>query len=450
MTRKEEYEKLLAQVSETPDALAGTLSRARAKSVRRRFLRPAGSVAAVFVAFVLAVNFVTPVADACSRIPVLKDLAKAVTFSRSLTDAVDNEYVQPIELTQTKNGITVKIEYLIVDQKQVNVFYRIETDRKDDLILMMHSVKNPKIHGWSVMDNSPDTPNGDLASFTLDFVEENVPDTLQLQLNAVRQENVDQPLAEFDFTLEFDPYFTAQARSIQVNKDIQLGNHKLTVTSVDIYPTHLAVNVKGDAKNSAYLQELEYYILVNGRQRFEPVTNGITAVGSVDTEEMRSFRADSTWFYEADSLKLVITGAKWRKKEGCRIAIDVATGEVISYLPSTVEFKSVEIRSDTAGDDKEVKNSKNGGRNYAISFTAPMVKAHTTYQLFSGKYYTPDGKADTMFHWGISFEDVSRDQPGDLFVETWYLDGYPYDTVSLQPHFTEWTRLKTPAVVEIL
>ena len=69
-----------------------------------------------------------PVAYACSKVPGLRELAEAVTFSRSLTDAVNNQYVQPISLTQTQNGITASVDYLIVDQKQVNVFYRLTAD----------------------------------------------------------------------------------------------------------------------------------------------------------------------------------------------------------------------------------------------------------------------------------------------------------------------------------
>ena len=96
-------------------------------------VRSLGGLAACFAAFVLLVNYCVPVAYACSKVPVLRELAEAVTFSRSLTDAVENEYVQPMELSQTENGITAEIAYLIVDQKQVNVFYRLDSEKYDQL-----------------------------------------------------------------------------------------------------------------------------------------------------------------------------------------------------------------------------------------------------------------------------------------------------------------------------
>ena len=76
----------------------------------------------------LLVNLSTPFARACGRIPLLADLAKAVSWSPSLSAAVENDYVQPLRLSQSQNGITARVEYLIVDRKQVDVFFSIRSD----------------------------------------------------------------------------------------------------------------------------------------------------------------------------------------------------------------------------------------------------------------------------------------------------------------------------------
>ena len=70
---------------------------------------------------------------ACGGVPLLRELAKAVSFSPSLSAAVENEYVQPIGLSQTKNGITATMEYVIVDQKQVNIFYTLKGEGYETL-----------------------------------------------------------------------------------------------------------------------------------------------------------------------------------------------------------------------------------------------------------------------------------------------------------------------------
>ena len=103
MNRKDEYNEWMAELEQTVPALDGTLTRAQKRRRRKKIiLGPILSVAAVFALFVVAVNSSVKVAYACSQIPILKELAEAVTFSQSLTDAVENEYVQPLNLMQRR------------------------------------------------------------------------------------------------------------------------------------------------------------------------------------------------------------------------------------------------------------------------------------------------------------------------------------------------------------
>ena len=136
MNRMKEYQAMLAELETEAAGLDATLDRAYAKrrvTRTKRILRPAAGFAAVFSIFVLLVNFCAPVAYACSQVPILRELAAAVTFSRSLSDAVENAYAQPMDLSQTDNAITAEVAYLIVDQKQVNVFYRLDSKKYEKL-----------------------------------------------------------------------------------------------------------------------------------------------------------------------------------------------------------------------------------------------------------------------------------------------------------------------------
>lgn len=130
MTRNEEYQALLQELETTPAALDGAVERALRRRKRDRRLRlfgvPAGSLAACFAAFVLLVNLFPPFARACGSVPVLRELAQAVAWSPSLSAAVENDYVQPIGQSQTVNGVTATVEYVIVDRKQLNIFYTLD------------------------------------------------------------------------------------------------------------------------------------------------------------------------------------------------------------------------------------------------------------------------------------------------------------------------------------
>ena len=140
MNRTEEYEVLLKELETTPRSLESAVERALRRQntlqKKRRILASSiGSLAACFAAFVLLVNLSVPFARACGNIPLISNLAKAVSWSPSLSAAVEHDYVQPMELSQSRNGITAKVEYLIVDQKQVDVFFSIASDEYQHLNL---------------------------------------------------------------------------------------------------------------------------------------------------------------------------------------------------------------------------------------------------------------------------------------------------------------------------
>ena len=114
----------------------------------------------------------------------------AVTFSKSLTDAAENEYVQPLNLTQEENGVTVSVEYLIVDQKQGNAFFRVASEQDAEYEITPDVLtRDKKSASCAYGMKNHDAKNGELRSMTIDFLDEDVPDSLVLELDVkIREE----------------------------------------------------------------------------------------------------------------------------------------------------------------------------------------------------------------------------------------------------------------------
>lgn len=447
MNRLEEYQALMMELDQPVPGLETTLDRARKKRRKRNLsvIRPVGAIAACFVVFILLVNFCAPVAYACSLVPGLRELAEAVTFSRSLTDAVENEYVQPMDLTQTDGDITAEVPYLIVDQKQVNVFYRLDSDKYEQLAadpnIMNAEGARPPHCSWS--SNGFDAENGELRCLSIDFVDGNVPDSLKLQLRVYSNridfseapaENVsnsmfsddvyEEPdyLAEFHFLLEFDPEFTASGKIFPVNQTVELEGQRITITDIEVYPTHMRVDIAESEENTAWLKDLEFYIETDWGMKFDPVASGITATGSADSPSMVSYRADSSYFYEAKHLKLVITGARWLKKDMETTYLNLVTGET-GPLPEGAEFDSA-VRE---------------GTGWVLTFRAAWDEDEPMYQLFGSTFYDKDGSEYEINMWSSTFGEADEDGTVTYFLDQFPLKNYPYDEVWLSPHFShEW------------
>ena len=417
MNRKLEYQELLQELDKTVPELEFTLERAYAKKRRRnRIIRSFASIAATFALFVVLVNFCTPVAYACSKVPFLRDLAEAVTFSRSLSDAVDNEYVQPMYLTQTVGDITASVEYLIVDQKQVNVFFSLDSEVYTKLgvnpdVVMVDDAYLKCSYGFSSWEEE----NGELRRLEIDFTDEDVPDKIKLRLKVYSQfplnddtestvipyENVNdilfedhsknEPkiLAEFEFILEFDPDFTRSGKKVSVNQTIELDGQQITITNIEIYPTHLRVNVEDDKENTAWLKRLDFYIETGFGKKFDAPSNGVTATGTTDSPAMVSFRTDSTWFYDVNRITIVITGAEWLNKDMEKVYVNLKTGET-DALPEGVTFHSA------------VKEEE----GWIVSFEGGKRSDKEIYSIFYGKYFDMDGTEHNINSWGTSTGDT--------------------------------------------
>ncbi len=459
MNRMDEYKAMIEALDQPNPSLAATLDRAykrKRRKVRQMILRPAAGLAACFGLFVLLVNFSVPVAYACSQVPVLRELAAAVTFSRSLSDAVENEYVQPVELTQTKNGVTAEIAYLIVDQKQVNVFYRLESDQYSNLaadpeILDIHGSR-PASCGYS--SSGYGVENGELCCLNIDFVDGNVPDSLKVKLdvysNGIQPEEMSAPekaidsiyaddhdtsrdyLANFEFLLTFDPKFTAAGKVISVDQTVLLDGQEIIITDIEIYPTHMRVEIGEGKDNTAWLKGLDFYIETDWGMRFDPVSNGITATSSANSPTLTSYRADSTYFYEANHLKLVITGAKWLRKDLKKTYVNLVTGET-GELPEGAAFDS----------------ASKTGKDWIVKFRADWSEGEPMYQLFQHRFYDADGKEYEINMWSSTFGKPDESGAIRYFFDEFPLKNYPYDEVWLCPHYSHYWTAEDPITITV-
>lgn len=444
MNRKNEFEAMIEELNQPAPGLEATLDRVYKKKRKRTtqmIVRPLAGLAACFAVFVLLVNFCAPVAYACSQVPVLRELAAAVTFSRSLTDAVENEYVQPMDLSQTDNDITAEVAYLIVDQKQVNVFYRLDSDKYETLDADPEVRNAEGGHlpcGYSSTGFGAE--NGELRCLSIDFVDDNVPDSLRIKLdvytNGIRHENVapeqavddiysDDPyeepdyLAHFDFLLEFDPKFTAAGKIFPVNQTVILEGQAITITDIEVYPTHMRVDIEESPDNTAWMKGLEFYIETDWGMKFDPVSNGITATGSTESPSMVSYRADSTYFYEADHLKLVITGAQWLRKDMETTYLNLVTGEH-GELPEGAEFDS----------------ARKQGSGWVVKFRAAWEEEKPMYQLFGHLFYDADGNEYEINQWSSMYGDPDEEGSITYFYDEFPLLKFTGDEVWLSHHYS--------------
>lgn len=347
MNRKDEYGNLLKELETPNPAVEYTLIRAKARNRRRKWIyTPAAALACIFSCFVLLINVSAPAALACSKIPVLKELTELFHFNQSMEAAIDNDYVQELNLKQMKNGITVSLDYAVLDQKQINIFYHVTMKNSEELApngLAISSVNFCLENGedaqasivWSGYLTS--LSDIDMRTITVDFVEETVPSVLILKMEICKDRiqedefspvSYDVPVASFDFTIHFDPdFYKTEGKFKEMNQDFELYGQKFTLTTVEIYPTYFQFNLKSDRNNTLWLKDLEFYMKGENEEKLDSKTNGISSISNADSPEYLSYRAESPWFYHGGNFDLVLTGAGWLAKDYKKFQLDLNTGK---------------------------------------------------------------------------------------------------------------------------
>ena len=446
MNRNEEYAVLLRELETTPPALDTAVERAlkrhRAARKRRLWGIPAGSLAACFLLFVGLVNAFPTFAAACEDVPVLGALAEAVRFSPSLSAAVEHDYVQPVGKSQTKNGITATVESIIVDQKQLNIFFTLEGEGYKTL-----SAEMPRFspaQQCSILGSDFQQKPGTLLNFTLDYVDQDVPDGFTMTFSVTGQRAGEQQetpaapdrayedallapptepeaeiLATFTFTLTFDPQFTAQGEVLAVNETFTLDGQTFTLTEAEVYPTHLRINVEGAEDNTAWLKGLDFYLENEKGERFDAVSGGVTASGDTDSPAMVSYRLESPWFSGSDHLTVHITGAKWLAKEHQRVYVDLEQGTA-PWLPDGVSLSSAQRRED----------------GWVLTF---RLDGALKGSPFSMTFYDAEGNPWDARQMGMTFSD--DEQAGSVMLplpdyqagEVWLTANYSHESTLPQP-----------------
>lgn len=462
MNRKAEYYNLLTELDNTPIELEYTLKRAKSKirhqHKRNFFIIPISSLLSLLIVFTILVNSSITFASACQRIPLIKELTQLVAFSPSLTDAIENGYIQQIEMEQNKNNITSRIEYVIVDQKQLKIFYSLDSDTYSSMeaIPEIRNVIGNKLENYSLSSSSFDTQNGKLQHMTVDFADENMPNGMQLILKVRNNDNVDNNISNdkpinsnseyidenyistFTFQLKFNPYYTSQGETISLNQTFKIDNQTLIITTIEIYPTHIRLNFNDVEDNTAWLKSLEFYLENENGKRYESISNGITASGCADSPMMKSHRLESSFFSKSKKLILHITGVTWLDKDMQKVKVNLKN-ETIETLPQNVALEDIERK----------KN------DYTLTFSAKKVKENASYQIWSWNYYDENDKKYSINGFSSCGNKYLDKETGkyietpNRFNEKFTLTNYPYEIVYLSPVFSRKVNLSFPIEIQV-
>lgn len=454
MNRREEYKDLLAELEQTPPALAFTMTRVQARSKKRRFFRglrtAAASLGGVLTAFVLLVNFSMPFALACVNLPLLKELMEAVAFSPSLKTMIENDFIQPVDITKEADGASMTIHYLVYDGTELNIFYSADYNGSSEVEIRPDYFKaDGSDLGQLSWSTGLPPGKGELGHLNMsvhggeEFPElikvraevHLVPDYYQTggvpvpapaESSFGEWDNPDEvewekeiPVAILEFDLTLDPRFIKAKRVYEPHVEADLEGRTLIIEEVAVYPTGTRLVIREDENNDAELDGLEMWLEDGKGKRIGQGKNGLLSSG---LDEFRTnYWMNSVYFEPDDGLTLCIEKARWLEKDKETVTLDLVNYEK-STLPEGLTLTDVERNGD----------------NIRLTFRNEVYGGN-----FGSGWYDENGELQYFNTWGSSSwnEDGTNDLPHKDFTYIW---NYTGDTVDIKLHWSEQVTYEEP------
>ncbi|MEK4484518.1 DUF4179 domain-containing protein [Psychrobacillus sp. FSL H8-0484] len=349
------------------DAIQLGLLHAKAKKRKRKKSLWSLTVAAILIlTFVTSVRVSPVFASAVASIPGLERFVHLLQNDKGLEAIIENDYYEPIGISQVKDNITFTLDGVIIDETGAEIFYTLEAP---------HSIKNIDYNKIDLLNDNKNlissigynSPNQEYANRKVDefsFVFQDIQEFTSNDFEIMFEIQVDKnnkTTFQVPFTIKND---LMRGKVYEVNEEVAMDGQKIVVKQVKVYPLRVAVTLQYDEKNEMEILQFEDIRLEdeNG-EIWSSIQNGISGFGGVGYKE-RTYFLQSNYFKQPKELYL-----KFNKVQ--------ALSKDESYL--LVDFEKKEVLEQPSNKKVEVTNIQNN----SIEVKYRPIRDNHTYSLFS-------------------------------------------------------------------
>ncbi len=454
MNRYDEYTKLKNELAQPPQRLEETLHQAMTRYARHKKLTflwrtPMVSLSFLAALFILLVNLSPTAALAMSDIPILKSFVKAVAFDPSLKIAVENDYVQYVGDRQTKEGIHVTVDYMIVDANHISLFFRVDSPNETGIynfqLLDATGLPLPATLVYDTgyekdqmeeikVDMAKETPIPKELFFDINITETPPEKTQTVTVPgdsgiwSSETENTEDTSAvsvPFHFVLKPEDKFIQSKRTATIDEWIEVFGQRIYLDRLEIYPSKTTLIIETDETNSAAVRNLNLYFEDEKGKLYNQKSSGVTATFQPDGINIGSIWFESSYFALAKHLTLNLTGVSLIEKDKQYGIIDYAH-KTISNLPEEVTVEAMELDNKT------------------LTFTLNVAKP---LEIISSQYYDIH---DNLYNFGTFTFNTYQDKDKNTIMNANYriapfIDNY----YKVEWHYAPEKKLSKPIEINI-
>lgn len=371
--------------SEVKLAVANGMSLGRKRKRWRMMKRITTFSACLLVlASVASVRFSPVVAAYVGDIPGLRSLVQLINPDKGLELALENNYMQPVGLSDEHDGIKLTVDGILADESRVIVFYTLYNmdGRKQAVNLqevnLVNNEETSVAFGSSYFNDDWESKQG-----TIDFTiwQEEIPETLDLELKVGKDRETAKNGPVWKYVIPVDKSkFEGLKETYVINETVTVEGQRITFGTMTVYPTRIGLEVAYDPSNTKELFSFDDLRIVDEQgETFGTINNGVSGTSIDENSHILYFQ--SNYFRQPNQLYLRFNSIRALDKSKLEVLVDLDRKELLSRPDDRLTF-------DQAGISQE---DGQGVLVFHLTNDDPLDE-NRTYSLFKSNYSDASGQ----------------------------------------------------------
>ncbi|GAA0720990.1 hypothetical protein GCM10008905_10850 [Clostridium malenominatum] len=325
------------------------------KKKRMRAKKLANIVA--FVTLITSIRVSPAIAVVLSKVPGLEYIVNLINYDKGIKDIVDNNFVQPINLSEEHEDLVFSIKDIIIDSSKCIVFYSIE-NKGNHRFVNLNEMKftdelgeglKAAITWGSFIDKDMNIEKKLEGKVELNFGEETIiPDKLFIAVtlresdegnDSRDKQKILSSIWKFEIPVDKEK-FEEMHKVYDINEKFEIEGQKISFKTLTITPTRIALEVEYDKNNSKKILGFDDLAILNEKgEEWARISNGVIGSSKDDYNETLYFQSN----YFANPKELHIKGSSIRAvdKDKLEVIVDMDKNELIKAPDHRLTLKSI-------------------------------------------------------------------------------------------------------------
>lgn len=265
---KEHYEQITIPPN-IDDFIFNGIQKAKKAKKHIFYVKWGGMVAAILIiVFITSIRVSTAFAAYVSEIPGFEKMVELIRHDKGLMSAIENDFMQEINVSDEHDGIKVTIDSVIVDEAQMVVFYSIDSE---------HEGPKPKLSNINLTDNNrnnlkvsighsytyeEDLNKHEITTNKINFMfvdQETIPESLIL---SAQIEEVSSKTWTFAFKIDKQK-FAGLKKTREINQTATIAEQQIIFEKMAIFPTRIEIDMYFPNENKMEIFDFDDLRLVD-------------------------------------------------------------------------------------------------------------------------------------------------------------------------------------------